>query len=127
MLGDYRGTSFESFAASMARSPRVPMSDAEYENNLKSLSQKMESEIGRQIDLNQSLILDLFPAVVRVALRLSWSAMTKIGAFLAVALVGLVLAYLATKTVEEVAELILKYKRKQGNTNPFPVGVVPPK
>ena len=127
MQADYRGTSFESFAASMARTPRTPMSDAEYENNLKSLSQKMEHEIGRQIDLNQSLILELFPTVVRVALKFSWAAMTKIGTFLAVALVGLVLAYLATKTVEEVAELILKYKRKQGNANPFPVGVVPPK
>ena len=127
MQADYRGTSFESFAASMARTPRTPMSDAEYENNLKSLSQKMEHEIGRQIDLNQSLILDLFPGVVRIALRLSWAAMTKIGTFLAVALVGLVLAYLATKTVEEVCEMILKYKRKHSSVNPFPVGVVPPK
>lgn len=123
---DFAGTSFEKFVDA-SRRVNSPLSESAYEDHVRRLNSSMEHELAAQIDANKTAILNLFPFLVRPILAASWWAMSRIGTIVAAALVAVVLYYLASKTVEEVAELILRYRNRTGNTNPFPVGVVRPK
>lgn len=90
-----------------------PMPEAAYQAHMGSLSTVMDGEIKTQLSLNKEVILALFPTAVRWGLRLAWPAMLRIGAIIAMALVKIILVYLAAKTINEVAGLILAASQKQ--------------
>lgn len=104
-----QGESIDLFVAAL-RQAYKPMTETAYSTHVRAMSQSMEREIVSQFDVHKAEILDLFPTPLAFLLKLSWAAMKGVASIIAMALVYVVLRYLATKTIEEVAELIVRHR-----------------
>lgn len=127
--GEYysRGTPVEVFAVQARRATGMSMSDGHYQAHMDAMSARMADAVSEGLEANKSTILLSATWAVGQALKLIWSFLLGIGTFFKYALVAIVLAYLAKLTIEEIAELIVQYKTRSANGNPFPTGVVSPK